>query len=272
MQRLVLSCPNPVGCAFLKESILIEPAHLRQDKSRPGDIYAMGTGLYTKDTVMGLVVTSAPQNSCLTHTSKSSDYAIRKAENEKYKKDARSTGPIQNSSTKRFVPLAMKHVGLRGGHFNASLKEFATTLVTRPSGCSVMKGPFALSVKGAVRRILNAWGAILTWTAQRQHATQALNNMVSFYSCASLLSSANQGFAARGLPRDSHARGPALLPALEPVHEPVGDASVNVFWGGRGEWLMSSAFDPGQGGVRGGVGLTLSGTVDSALSYGMMPC
>jgi hypothetical protein len=46
MQRLVLSCPDPVGCAFPKESILIdEPAHLRQDKSRPGDIYAMGTGL-----------------------------------------------------------------------------------------------------------------------------------------------------------------------------------------------------------------------------------
>jgi hypothetical protein len=48
-------------------------------------------------------------------------------------KDARSAGPIHNSSTKRLVPMAMNHMGLRGGHFNASLKELATTLVTRPS-------------------------------------------------------------------------------------------------------------------------------------------
>jgi hypothetical protein len=59
MQRLVLSCPEPVGCAFPTESILIEPAHLSQDKSRLGDIYAMGAGLYRKDTMMDLVVTSA---------------------------------------------------------------------------------------------------------------------------------------------------------------------------------------------------------------------
>ena len=54
----------------------------------------MGTGLYKKDTMMDLVVTSTLQKSCLTHTSKSSDYVIRKAENEKYRKDARSAGPI----------------------------------------------------------------------------------------------------------------------------------------------------------------------------------
>jgi hypothetical protein len=84
MHRRVLSCPDPVGCAFPKASSLIEPAHLRQDKSRPGDIFAMGKGLYRKDdTVMDLVVTSDLQKSCLIHTSKSSDYAIRKAENEK---------------------------------------------------------------------------------------------------------------------------------------------------------------------------------------------
>ena len=77
MQRLVLFCPDPVGCAFPKESILIEPAHLRQDKTHLSDIYVMGTGLYRKDIVMDLVVISALQKSCLTHTSKSSDYAIR---------------------------------------------------------------------------------------------------------------------------------------------------------------------------------------------------
>ena len=74
---------------------------------------------------MDIVVTSAMQRSCLTQSSKSSDHAIRKDENEKFKKDARSVGPIQLSSTKSFNPLAINHFGLRGGHFNAALKEFA---------------------------------------------------------------------------------------------------------------------------------------------------
>jgi hypothetical protein len=80
----------------------------------------MGTGLYRKDIVMDLVVTSVLQKSCLIHTSKSSDYAIRKAGVEKYMKCARSAGPIKNRSTKRFVPPAMNIMGLRVGHFNAS--------------------------------------------------------------------------------------------------------------------------------------------------------
>ncbi len=78
-------------------------------------MYAMGTSLYKKDTVMDIVVTSALQKSCVIQTSKSSDYVIRKAENEKYKKDARSAGPIQSSSTKRFVPLATNRLGMPGG-------------------------------------------------------------------------------------------------------------------------------------------------------------
>jgi len=159
---LALSCPDPAGCAFPKESILIEPANLRQDESRPWDIYSIGSGLYKKDTVMDVLVTSALHKSCLTHTSKSSDYVIRKAENEKYRKDARSAGPIHSSCTKRFVPLAINHMGLRGGHFNSVLKEFATSMVIKPSGCSLTKGLFALSMKGALRRILNTWGARLT--------------------------------------------------------------------------------------------------------------
>jgi hypothetical protein len=74
--RLALSCPDHAGCASPKESILIEPAHLRQDKSRAWDIYAMGNTLYRKDPVMDLVVISSLQKSCLTNTSKSSDYVI----------------------------------------------------------------------------------------------------------------------------------------------------------------------------------------------------
>ncbi len=95
---------------------------------------------------MDVVVTFAMQQSCLFHSSQSSDYAIKKAENEKFRKDAKLVGPIHLFSMKHFIPLAMNHFGLRGGHFNATLEEFASLLVTRPSGCSLMKGPFALYI------------------------------------------------------------------------------------------------------------------------------
>jgi len=94
MKRLVLSCPDPAGCAFPKDSILIEPPHLRQDQSRPRDIYAVGHSLHMKDTCMDVVITFAIQRSCLSYSSKSSDHFIRKAENDKFRKDARSTKPI----------------------------------------------------------------------------------------------------------------------------------------------------------------------------------
>ena len=74
-------------------------------------------------------------------------------------------GPIKYNSTKRFIPLAMNHFGLRGGHFNAVLKKFASLLVTRPNGCSLMKGAFTLSMNGALRKVLRSWGSRLTWTA-----------------------------------------------------------------------------------------------------------
>ena len=83
----------------------------------------------------------------------------------------------------------MNHSGLRGGHFNATLKEFASLLVMRPSGCPLMKGPFALSLNGALRKILETWGTRLTWTVQRQHAAQIISGMEAFFSSASFLSS-----------------------------------------------------------------------------------
>ncbi len=61
VKRLVLSCPDPTGCAFPSTSILIEPRHLRQDNSRPGDIFVMGNGRHRLDSVMDVVVTSAMQ-------------------------------------------------------------------------------------------------------------------------------------------------------------------------------------------------------------------
>ena len=85
IKRLVLNNPTPAGCVFPRESVIIEPTHLRQDKSRLGDIiYAMGTGMHRKDCMLDVVVTSALQRSCLSQTSKSSDRVVRKVEKEFY--------------------------------------------------------------------------------------------------------------------------------------------------------------------------------------------
>ena len=121
LKGLILSCPTPAGCVFPSAPLLIEPRHLRQDISRPGDLYAMGHGMHRKDAVMDVVIASGLQKSCLLPSSTSSDYVIRNVENKKFRNDLRSTGPIQNSATRRLIPLAQNHLGLRGGHFQAAL-------------------------------------------------------------------------------------------------------------------------------------------------------
>ena len=182
VKRLVLTSPFPGGSVFPAASVLIEPQHLRQDRSRPGDIYAIGNGMHRKDVVMDVIITSALKQSCLSNASKGSDFVLRDAESVKFRKDARSSGPIQSSSTRRLIPLALNHMGMRGNHFQALLKEFATILVTKPGGCSLLQGPFALSINGALHKILNSWGSRLTWTAQREHASQIVGAMDTFFS------------------------------------------------------------------------------------------
>jgi hypothetical protein len=75
---------------------------------------------------MDIIITSAIKQSCLTHSLKGSDYVIRDAEFVKFRKDARSSCLVQSSSTRRLIPLALNHLGLRGCHFHAMMKEFAT--------------------------------------------------------------------------------------------------------------------------------------------------
>ena len=59
---------------------------------------------------------------------KGSDYVIRYVESaNNFGKDARSSGYVQSSSTRRLIPLALSHLGLRGGHFQAMLKEFVSS-------------------------------------------------------------------------------------------------------------------------------------------------
>ena len=183
----MLSNPNPGGAVFLAFSILIETPHLRRDKSRPGDIMALGMDVHMLDTAMDLVIASRLTKSCLSSSCKSSDFVLKAAEKAKFKKDRNSAHPISASSTMRFVPLALNHFGMRGPHFQAILKEFATIVVTRPEGCPLLQGPFALTHLGALPEILRSWGSCLTWTSQREHANQIVREMHAFYDFAAFL-------------------------------------------------------------------------------------
>ncbi len=152
--------------------------------------------MHRKDTVMDLVITSGLKKPCLFKSITSSDFVITDAENKKFRADANSVGHIEQSATKRLVPMAMNHLGLRGAHFESVLKEFATSLVSRPAGCCLLQGPFALSINGALRKIIHTWGSRLTWTAQREHAAQIIGGTESFYACAAFMSSFGQGISA----------------------------------------------------------------------------
>jgi hypothetical protein len=192
VKRLVPMFFSPGGSVFPAASVLIEQLHFRRDRSRPGDVYATGNEVHRKDSVMDTIVTSVLKQSCLTHAAKGSDYVLCAAEFVKFRKDARSSGPIQSSATRRLIPLALNHLGLRGGHFQAMIKEFATILVTRSCGCSLLQGRFALSINGALHKILNTWGSRLTWIAQREHVAQIVGAMDAFYAGAHFLSVLDQ--------------------------------------------------------------------------------
>ena len=101
MRDLVLSNVNPRGAAFPASSILIEPSHLRSDRSRPGDILALGRDVHRLDTAMDLVIAFGLTKSCLSSSSKSSDFVLKGAERAKFGKDRRSVNPIALSSTMR---------------------------------------------------------------------------------------------------------------------------------------------------------------------------
>ena len=112
----------------------------------------------------------------------SSDFVRKGAERAKFGRDRRSFNPILSSSTMHFVSLALNYLGLRGPHFQAFLKEFASIMVTKPEGCYLLKGSFALTHTGALHNILRTRGArIITWTTQREHAGQIVRGIQALY-------------------------------------------------------------------------------------------
>jgi hypothetical protein len=177
LKDLVLSNPNLGRAVFQALSILIEPPHLRRDKSMPGDILALGMDVHMLYTAMDLVIALGLTKSCLTSSCKSSNFVLKVAEKAKFRKDRNSVNPISSSSTMRFVPLALNQFGLRGPHFQSVLKEFATIVVTRPEECSLLQGPFALTYSAALHKILRTWGSCLTRTSQREQTNKLVRGM-----------------------------------------------------------------------------------------------
>ncbi len=110
--------------------------HLRNDVSRPGDLYAMAGGLHAKDVAMDPMISSIAYQSQLyyIYLINIRDYAMRLAENYKFNKDLRNLDHLQASSTQRLISLAMNQRGRRGPHFEAILLEYASLLIKRSLG------------------------------------------------------------------------------------------------------------------------------------------
>ena len=63
----------------------------------------------------------------------------------------------------------------------------ATVLITRPSGCSITTGPFAMTQGAALSNILARWGARITWTAQREFAAPLVRAVMAHKASAAFL-------------------------------------------------------------------------------------
>ena len=138
LKRLALSSAGPGGVAIPSNQLQIEPRHMRSDDSRPGDLSRVVGGLHAKDVAIDIMVTLSLRKSTLLHASKSSDYAPRLVENKKFTNGLRNTELLQLSATKRLIPLVQNQCGRCGPHFEATLREFASLLIKRSTGCCLL--------------------------------------------------------------------------------------------------------------------------------------
>jgi hypothetical protein len=144
IKRLALCNHGPGGIAIPPNQLIIEAMHLRIETPRPSDLYAIARGLHVKDAAMDVVMCSSISKSCLLNSSSSSDFALRTTKNKKFSKNLRTPEPLQHSATQRFIPLALNQCGRRGPHFEAILREHASLMIKRPSGCRLLQGPLAI--------------------------------------------------------------------------------------------------------------------------------
>jgi hypothetical protein len=110
LKHLVRTCYTPAGCV-IPRNVLIEPPRLRSTRQdhTGGHLRYIGSTTQRNVTVMDLVIALALANTCLQLYKKSSDFTICKVENVKFDNDARSSGPIHYSATRRLVPQALNN-------------------------------------------------------------------------------------------------------------------------------------------------------------------
>jgi hypothetical protein len=87
----------------------------------------------------------------------------------------------------------MNQFGRHGPHFEAALREHASLMIKRPSGCRLPQGPLAVPPTVALAKVLSAWGTRLTWTAQREYAAQTIK-AVETHKAAAVFSTTIGGF------------------------------------------------------------------------------
>jgi hypothetical protein len=138
---------------------------------------------------MDVVICSTISKSCLHNSTTSSDFALHHAERHKFNKDHRNREPLKLLATQRFIPLALNQSGRRGPYFEAILREQASLLIKRASGCRLFQGSLAIPPTIALAKVLFSWGARLIWTAQREHDAQIIKAAVNHKLAESFISS-----------------------------------------------------------------------------------
>jgi hypothetical protein len=83
----------------------------------------------------------------------------------------------------------MNQCNRRGPHFEAILREHASLMIKRPSGCGLLHGSFAVPPTLAMAKVLSTWGARLTRAAQREHAAQIIRFVEKHKVAATFISS-----------------------------------------------------------------------------------
>ena len=161
----------------LSNTMQIEERGLRNNNSRPGDLTGPDPSAPLQfRLVMDTTTSSTSKPSSLDDASTSADYVMHKAESKKFSDDSKSEMPVQSRPGMRFIPLAANQFGRRGWHFQALLVELAWNKVLNPSGCWLLRGPFAMTKEGAVGFIVRSWGARLTWVIERAHAMNIVSS------------------------------------------------------------------------------------------------
>ena len=125
------------------------------------------------DVAMQVMISSRSMSNLL-HSSSSSYYTLRQAENVKFTKDIRNKEPIHKSNKPRLISLANNQCGRRGPLLEVALKEFASLLIKRSTAWCLLDGPFAVPPSVALFKVLSCCGSRLTWIAQREHVAQVV--------------------------------------------------------------------------------------------------